>query len=288
MLPTLSHARASRKLHAMWTPSFSALFRPPLRALPSPHLLQRSGWLSAAYAGLLGLALGTPLGALAQAAAGAVPAFSTMAAGPVPAPWHFATLPRKKATEFAVATLDGLPVLRVHTQDAYGNLVLPLQAPASAAHQLQWRWRVDQQVADADLRQRNGDDAALKLCVSFDFDKNQLSWGERTKLRLGQVTTGEPIPTETLCYVWDAQLPVGAVLHSPFTHRLRYWVLRSHGTPLGHWQEERRDLAADYARAFGDESPQGMPALTALTVSADADNTHGEGLAYLGDVRLLP
>lgn len=271
----------------MWTPALLTLFAPRLRSgqWPRSALATRPGlWVL----GALCVVCVIPMAAQAEPAAGSVPAFSGMAAGQLPAPWHFATLPRKKASEFAIAALDGQSVLRVHTQDAYGNLVLPLQAPASAARQLQWRWRVDQQVAGANLRQRSGDDAALKLCVSFDFDKNLLSWGERTKLRLGQVTTGEPIPSETLCYVWDAQLPVGTVLHSPFTHRLRYWVLRSHDTPLGHWQEEQRDLAADYAHAFGDESPQGMPALTALTVSADADNTHGEGLAYLGDVHLLP
>lgn len=258
----------------------------PLCSMPHPAaLLRRLAPPSLAVAWLW---LGMGNSALAQPVTPTVPAFSAMPSGPVAAPWHFATLPHKKPTEFAVVTLDAHQVLRVHTQDAYGNLVLPLPAPAQAARQLQWRWRVDQPVQGADLRQRSGDDAALKLCVSFDFDKNLLSWGERAKLRLGQVTTGEPIPTETLCYVWDTQLPVDSVLHSPFTHRLRYWVLRNHTAPLGHWQSEQRDLAADYARAFGDESSQGMPALTALTVSADADNTHGEGLGYLGDIQLLP
>lgn len=262
----------------------------PTPCIPSParlHLLRRSRCLTPWVLILLGAAASQ---SGAQTMPAVIPPFSAMATGTVPAPWHFASLPRKKPTEFSVVALDGQQVLRVHTQDAYGNLVLPLSpgSPGSTAHQLHWRWRVDQAVPGADLRQRNGDDAALKLCVSFDFDARQLSWGERTKLRLGQVATGEPIPTETLCYVWDGQLPAGSVLHSPFTHRLRYLVLHSSQAPLGRWHEEKRDLAADYARAFGDESPQGMPALTAITVSADADNTHGEGLAYLGDIHLLP
>lgn len=237
---------------------------------------------------VLAVGLGMAAHSRAQTTPPVVPAFSAMAAGAVPAPWHFASLPRKKPTEFSVTPLDGQQVLRVHTQDAYGNLVLAIGSPGSSARQLHWRWRVDQPVQGADLRQRAGDDAALKLCVSFDFDARQLSWSERTKLHLGQIATGEPIPTETLCYVWDGTSPAGSVLHSPFTHRLRYLVLHGSNAPLGRWQEEKRDLAADYARAFGDESPQGMPALTAITVSADADNTHGEGLAYLGDIHLLP
>ncbi|MEO8080272.1 MAG: DUF3047 domain-containing protein, partial [Caldimonas sp.] len=46
--------------------------------------------------------------------------------------------------------------------------------------------------------------------------------------------------------------------------------------------------AADYQKAFGDESQGKLPALTGIAVSADADNTHGHGLAYFGDIRLTP
>lgn len=50
---------------------------------------------------------------------------------------------------------------------------------------------------------------------------------------------------------------------------------------------EQRNLTSDYLHAFGDES-QAMPTIIGVTVSADSDNTHGEGLAYMGDIRLLP
>ena len=225
-----------------------------------------------------------PLAALAQESV--QPPFSRMAAGPVPKPWHFASLPNKAHTDFSIVSLEGQNVLRVATADAYGNLVFPLHLPPTPAIHLQWRWRVDELISKADIRQRSGDDSALKLCVSFDFDKSQLSWGERAKLRMGKVSTGEDIPAETLCYVWDNQLPAGSSLHNAFTHRMRYIVLQSGTTHLGQWMQERRDLAADYTRTFGDESPQGMPDVLGITVSADSDNTHASGLAYMGDIHL--
>jgi hypothetical protein len=49
---------------------------------------------------------------------------------------------------------------------------------------------------------------------------------------------------------------------------------------------ERRNLLADYRRAFGDESGGAMPDIVAVAVSADADNTRGHGLAYFSDVVL--
>lgn len=214
-----------------------------------------------------------------------VPLFSNQATGPVAAPWHFATLPRKTLTVFSITPLDGVQVLRVATDDGYGNLVLTLPAGSPAPALLAWRWRVDQLVAQADLRQRAGDDTALKLCISFAFDKARLGWNERTKLRLAQLSTGESIPAETLCYVWDNQLPVGTLLPNAFTGRIRQIVLQSGATHLGQWMHEQRDLAADYARAFGEESPR-MPAVQAIAIAADADNTHGSGLGYVGDITL--
>ena len=101
--------------------------------------------------------------------------FSKMPVGVLTAPWHFATLPNKNATEFAVADVDGQHVLRVATRDAYGNMVHPLHQPPSASPQLHWRWRVDRLVEKADIKSKAGDDSALKLCVSFDYDKSQLS-----------------------------------------------------------------------------------------------------------------
>lgn len=214
-------------------------------------------------------------------------AFSQMGMGALPAPWHFVTLPGKNPTSFTVTDLDGQNVLKVATQDAYGNMVHTLHQTPSASPQLQWRWRVDHLVEKADINRKAGDDSALKLCVSFDFDKSQLSFGERTKLRLGKISTGEDIPAETLCYVWDNKLPIGSSLHNAFTHRMRYIVLQSGSQHLGHWMTEHRNLAADYAQAFGDESSV-MPMLIGITVSADSDSTHGSSLGYMGDVHLQP
>ena len=180
--------------------------------------------------------------------------FSKMSTGPLPAPWHFATLPGKNATEFTVAELDGQHVLRVATQDAYGNMVHALHQAPSASPQLQWRWRVDRLVEKADISRKAGDDSALKLCVSFDFDKSQLSLGERTRLRLGRISTGENIPAETLCYVWDNKQAVGSTQHNAFTHRMRYIVLQSGEQHLGQWVAEQRNLEALEERKRARES----------------------------------
>ncbi|GAC1355670.1 MAG: DUF3047 domain-containing protein [Variovorax sp.] len=204
-----------------------------------------------------------------------------------PAPWHFASLPNKAPTRFEVVQQGPRRVLRIEADDSYGNLVHRVRVALNTATTLSWRWRVDRLVQDADLRTRAGDDAAAKVCVFFDFPVERLPMTERLRLGLVRKTTGEDVPSEALCYVWDNKEPKGTVLVNAFTRRMQMVVLES-GPPAttGTWVSERRGLLADYQRAFGGEAGSTMPDVVAVVISADADNTHGHGLAYLTDLAL--
>ncbi len=213
--------------------------------------------------------------------------FSAAKGAQAPEPWRFTSLPNKTPTRFEVVQQDGHRVLRVEADGSYGNLVHATQVPLSAGTTLAWRWRVDEFVQDADLRTRSGDDGAAKLCVFFDFPTDRLSLGERTRLALVRRTTGEEVPSETLCYVWDKKEPKGTELVNAFTKRMRMIVLESGpASAAGTWLAERRNLLADYKRAFGDEAGDTMPDVVAVAISADSDNTHGHGLAYFSDIDL--
>ena len=208
--------------------------------------------------------------------------------GEPPAAWKFATLPNKSPTKFTVAELDGAKVLKIEADNSYGNLVHPLRIGSSAHSAVSWRWRVDKLVGEADLKTRAGEDSPAKLCVFFAFDASNLLFGERTRLALAQSVAGQAVPTETLCYVWDNKLPVDTGLTSVFTKRIRLIVLQSGTARLGQWITQKRNVGADYQRMFGDESGGSFPDITGIAVSADADNTHGQRLAYFGDVTLAP
>jgi hypothetical protein len=224
----------------------------------------------------------------AMAGDAAIAPFASAALGVPPAPWQFATLPRKLPTRFSIVELDDAKVLKVQADESYGNLVHALRAQLSTQGVLQWRWRVDKLVEEADLRTRSGDDSPAKLCLFFAFDASKLSLGERAKLAMARARIGQDVPTQTLCYVWDNKLPIDTGLANAFTRRVRYIVLQSGADKLGQWMAQRRDIVADYQRMFGDESEGTVPEVTGVAVSADADNTHGHSLSYFGDISLLP
>ena len=222
-----------------------------------------------------------------QAQVPALHAFGSVGSEPSP-PWRVVGLPKqsKPFTTFSVAELEGKPALRIEADKSYGNLVEVLKWKTASAH-LSWRWRVDQLLPAADLRVKEGDDTAVKVCVLFDLPIDNLSFGDRMVLRVARSQTDDFLPAATVCYVWDAHLPNGKTLSSPFTSRLRYMVLESGSARRGQWVEERRDVAADFLRLFGDESKT-VPTIVGVAVGADADNTQGHSLAYVWDLALEP
>jgi Protein of unknown function (DUF3047) len=198
------------------------------------------------------------------------------------APWRVVGLPQQAMplTRFAVVAQGGERVLRVEADRAYGNLVHALKTTRAGA--LAWRWRVDQPARGADLRQKSGDDTALKVCAFFDMPIARVPFVERQLLRMASSRAGEALPTATLCYVFDASLAPGTLLRNAYTQRVRY--IAAGGAP-GQWHSEQHDLAADFLRAFGDESSE-VPALTAIVIGADTDNTGSHSIGDVSDLRL--
>lgn len=208
-------------------------------------------------------------------------------AGDAPAvPWHVVGLPQqtKPFTRFSVVSLDGQRVLKVEAQSSYGNLVHPVLENPNA-QRLSWRWRLDQPLPAADLRRREGDDSPLKVCAMFDLPTAAVPFVERQVLRIARLRSGETLPAASICYVWDAHLPPGTVLDNAFTRRVRMIVLRGPETGLHQWASEQRDVWADFRRLFADES-LAVPPLVGIAVAADADNTQGHSLGYIGSIVL--
>jgi hypothetical protein len=234
--------------------------------------------------------------ALLLAAALALPAGLTSAAAlapltdgdPVAAGWRVATLPRqtKPVTRYSAERIDGRPALRIDADRSYGNLVFDLPA-GPLPQRLRWSWRVQVPNPAADLQQRSGDDAAVKVCVSYELPLDQLPFTDRQVLRLARASSGQALPAATVCYVWAGSEPRGALIANAFTRRVRYIVLRNAIDGPGIWVDESRDLAADFLRAFAEESPQ-VPPLLAVIVGGDADNTGLHTVAHISALRFEP
>lgn len=209
--------------------------------------------------------------------------FSAARPGPgLPGGWERLGVPGIRPPDFTLVDDGGTTVLRVASTDAAGSAAYRLGADTMRTPMLSWRWKVDRVVAGADLTRKDGDDYAARLYVTFDVPASSLSIADRARLQLARLVYGTELPTAAICYVWDNRHPIGTSAWNPYSTRVRMVVLRSGGAEVGGWTNESRDLAADFRAAFGTEPP----AVTAVAVSADTDQTHERVTAWFGDLRL--
>jgi hypothetical protein len=224
----------------------------------------------------------------AFAQAGPIAPLSASTDGRIPPPWQVITLPKiPRQTQYSVVTFDDRRVVKAEAEGSYANVLHALAVDPGTTPILRWSWRVERFPARSDLSIKSGDDLAAKVCVLFDLPLTRLSFFDRVKIELGRRLFKLDLPAATICYVWDRTLPPGTWLPNAYTNRVRMLVLRSAKVgDQGRWFEERRDLRADFVRAFGAEADGGLPVVAAIGFATDADTTGDSALAYFGDITL--
>jgi hypothetical protein len=212
--------------------------------------------------------------------------FSSAPSSEPPPPWRVVTLPKiPRHTRYSIVDQDGARVLRVEADRSYANLVHRIDADVAETPRMQWRWRVAELSAETDIRRREGDDLPARVCVLFDLPLARLNSNARFAVQMGRMFFDPNLPAATICYVWDARLPAGTWLANAYTARVMMLVL--HRGAATRWEEERRDLRADFARAFPQEAANGpAPHIAAIAISADGDNSGAHSLAFIGDVSI--
>lgn len=124
-----------------------------------------------------------------------------------------------------------------------------------------------------DLTRKSGDDAAFRLFVAFDRDKG---WFH---------------PPHTIAYAWTENVDPGRVIQSAHFDNVRY-VSIGRGAPEkdengeARWITIERDLAADYRKVFP-AVKKPVPAITAILLKCDSNNTSTSAAAEVSRVELL-
>ena len=192
-------------------------------------------------------------------------------------------LPGKRETLYRPAQRLGQPCLHARAERSASLWRMRLQAPRTSARLLRFSWWAADLDERATVAQTDSDDAVARVVLAFDGDLSRLNARNRMLFDLAHTLTGEMPPYATLMYVWDAQAPVGSVIVSSRSDRIRKIVVESGRGQLNGWRHYERDVRADFERAFGE--PSGP--LTSLAYMTDADNTQGRAEACYGPARLF-
>lgn len=191
--------------------------------------------------------------------------------------------PLKKPTQYSVTWFGDRRVLRARAHGSASGLRRKAVLDASVHRTVRFQWRADRLITDADNRDPGKEDAPLRLVLAFDGDMRKLPPLERSKMELAALLSGQAVPYATLMYIWENRQPVGAVIQSAHTSRVRMIVAESGAARLGQWLTLERDVAADFERAYGE--PPGP--LVAVGVMTDTDNTQSRVVGWYGPIEFL-
>ena len=234
-------------------------------------------------AALVAVAMLTPA-AEAPAQSPQVTPFSAGVPGnALPPGWTVQTFPRiANHTRYALVRDGATVVVRAEADASASGLAFRVSVPTHEAPVLRWRWKAERLPQGADASTQRGDDAAVRVYVTFRHDPSRLGPVDRLLYEVARAIYGEAPPHASLMYVWDTAGPAGRSFPNPYTPRVRTIVVEGGSARLGQWLDYRRDILADYRAAFGEDPPP----ISGVAIMTDADNTGDRASAWYGDVTL--
>ena len=197
--------------------------------------------------------------------------------------WSGMSLPGKRATLYGAAQQDGRPAIHALSVRSASMLRKAMTVTPEQLHDFRFSWWVPAMIPGAALGVAETDDAPVRVVLAFEGDHSKLSMRDRMQFDLAEAVTGERPPYATLMYVWDPRRAADEVVHSPRTDRIRKVVVESGSARLKRWCEYRRDVVADFRRAYGEEPGR----LVAVGVMTDSDNTQSQAEAWYGEPRFV-
>jgi hypothetical protein len=239
--------------------------------------------LSAAFllAALAGCAVVTPAPQM-----GEVATFSGNREGAdAPRGWQPLIITRAKApTRYRLVYDERANSVVVHAraERSATGLKQSLDVDSAARPRVAWRWRVQDLIAGADNLDRHAEDSPVRLLLFFDGDKRRLPARDQVALEMAEMVSGQSVPYATLVYMWENRQPVGTVIDSAHTGRVKMVVAGSGRDRLGQWKHFERNYVADYERAFGEQPGR----LIGIGIMTDTDNTGAAIDAFYGDIEL--
>lgn len=214
---------------------------------------------------------------------------SATSATPMPAwaqqqGWQHQHFPSKRHTIYRADKKQGREAVRAQSDRAMSVMRKALRVEPADLGSVHFSWLTQGELSQADMAVRDGDDAVLRVVLTFEGDRSRFSLRNQMLSELAMSLTGEPLPYASLMYVWCNTRQTGEIITNPRTDRIRKLVVESGSANLGKWLDYKRDIRADYIRTFGEEPG----ALVGMALMTDTDNTQSKATAWYGPISFTP
>lgn len=180
----------------------------------------------------------------------------------IPAGWRaYETIGGRPTYDFTVVEDEGRRGLRLRSRGDHSTIARRLRISLKATPLLEWSWKIVQFPDGADIRRKESSDLSGHLFVVWPRQPAML----RSRL---------------IGYVWDPKIPADTFEPSRKTGTVTFVVVRSGTAEAGTWVTERRNVAEDFRRIYG-EDPEDAGA---VALSIDTNDTRASAEAVIGAI----
>jgi hypothetical protein len=181
----------------------------------------------------------------------------------IPSGWTGEAFGRRADYDFTIEQHADGRVLHLQSRNDHSTIARDITGKVSLKETpiLEWSWKATILPTGGDLRRKETTDMAAQLYVV---------WPRFPALLRSRI----------IGYVWDARTPAATIVKSQKTGTVMFVVLRSGSADLGKWLTERRNVAEDYAKIFG-EFPDDPGA---ITISIDSNDTQSMAESFMGRI----
>jgi len=181
----------------------------------------------------------------------------------IPSGWIGEAFGRRADYDFTIEQRGDGRVLHLESRNDHSTIARDITGRVNLKETpiLEWTWKATVLPAGGDLRRKETTDMAAQLYVV---------WPRFPALLRSRI----------IGYVWDAATPATTIVKSQKTGTVTFVVMRSGLGDLGKWVTERRNVAEDYAKIFG-EFPDDP---SAITISIDSNDTHSMAESFMGPI----
>jgi hypothetical protein len=165
--------------------------------------------------------------------------------------------------DFTVAQDDGRKALHLKSANEGSTVSKEVKGKVDlkTTPVLEWSWKAVALPRGGDSRKKATDDQAAQVFVVWP-------------------RFPEAVRSRIIGYVWDTSAPVGTIVKSEKTGTVTYVVLRTGSAELGKWVTERRNVAEDFRKIYGEEPEP--PA--AVSIAIDSNDTNSVAESFIGPI----
>jgi hypothetical protein len=182
--------------------------------------------------------------------------------------WTAESIVGRKPSLYTAAEDGGVTVMAARCEDSASYLGWAAPVDLEQTPMLNWRWKVAQIYPGLDETVKSGSDFPARVYVIA--GKRWMPW-----------------TLHTIEYAWSNGRGQAASWPSPYAGSMGQAVIvpvRAGADGVGQWQQETRDVQADFRRFFGMD----LDKIGGVALMSDCDDSHGQGQAWFGDLWFTP